>query len=231
MGKHRLSAIIRCMRRFQVITLFPEMMTGVFESSMLWKAQKDGVVALETVDLRQFGLGPRRQVDDTPYGGGDGMLLKPEPLFAAIEYAKQRDPSAQVVLMTPRGVRWKQPLAQQWAHDETCGYIFVCGRYEGYDERILTLVDRQVRVGDYVLTGGELPAMTIIDSVVRLLPGVLGGESSVEIESFSQGKTLEFPQYTRPAEYRGLRVPEVLLSGNHAAIAQWRDEHSIEAED
>ncbi len=231
MGKHRLSAIIRCMRRFQVITLFPEMMTGVFESSMLWKAQKDGVVALETVDLRQFGLGPRRQVDDTPYGGGDGMLLKPEPLFAAIEYAKQRDPSAQVVLMTPRGVRWKQPLAQQWAHDETCGYIFVCGRYEGYDERILTLVDRQVRVGDYVLTGGELPAMTIIDSVVRLLPGVLGGESSAEIESFSQGKTLEFPQYTRPAEYRGLRVPEVLLSGNHAAIAQWRDEHSIEAED
>lgn len=206
-------------------------MTGVFESSMLWKAQKDGVVALETVDLRQFGLGPRRQVDDTPYGGGDGMLLKPEPLFAAIEHAKQRDPSAQVVLMTPRGVRWKQPLAQQWAHDETCGYIFVCGRYEGYDERILTLVDRQVRVGDYVLTGGELPAMTIIDSVVRLLPGVLGGESSAEIESFSQGKTLEFPQYTRPAEYRGLRVPEVLLSGNHAAIAQWRDEHSIEAED
>jgi tRNA (guanine-N(1)-)-methyltransferase len=219
------------MRRFQVITLFPEMMTGVFESSMLWKAQKDGVVALETVDLRQFGLGPRRQVDDTPYGGGDGMLLKPEPLFAAIEHAKQRDLSAQVVLMTPRGVRWKQPLAQQWAHDETCGYIFVCGRYEGYDERILTLVDRQVRVGDYVLTGGELPAMTIIDSVVRLLPGVLGGESSAEIESFSQGKTLEFPQYTRPAEYRGLRVPEVLLSGNHAAIAQWRDEHSIEAED
>lgn len=207
------------------------MMTGVFESSMLWKAQKDGVVALETVDLRQFGLGPRRQVDDTPYGGGDGMLLKPEPLFAAIEHAKQRDPSAQVVLMTPRGVRWKQPLAQQWAHDETCGYIFVCGRYEGYDERILTLVDRQVRMGDYVLTGGELPAMTIIDSVVRLLPGVLGGESSAEIESFSQGKTLEFPQYTRPAEYRGLRVPEVLLSGNHAAIAQWRDEHSIEAED
>ena len=207
------------------------MMTGVFESSMLWKAQKDGVVALETVDLRQFGLGPRRQVDDTPYGGGDGMLLKPEPLFAAIEHAKQRDPSAQVVLMTPRGVRWKQPLAQQWAHDETCGYIFVCGRYEGYDERVLTLVDRQVRVGDYVLTGGELPAMTIIDSVVRLLPGVLGGESSAEIESFSQGKTLEFPQYTRPAEYRGLRVPEVLLSGNHAAIAQWRDEHSIEAED
>lgn len=219
------------MRRFQVITLFPEMMTGVFESSMLWKAQKDGVVALETVDLRQFGLGPRRQVDDTPYGGGDGMLLKPEPLFAAIEHAKQRDPSAQVVLMTPRGVRWKQPLAQQWAHDETCGYIFVCGRYEGYDERVLTLVDRQVRVGDYVLTGGELPAMTIIDSVVRLLPGVLGGESSAEIESFSQGKTLEFPQYTRPAEYRGLYVPEVLLSGNHAAIAQWRDEHSIEAED
>jgi len=217
------------MRKFQVITLFPEMFTGVFGSSMLWKAQKDGIVELSTIDLRQFGLGPRRHVDDTPYGGGDGMLLKPEPLFAAVEVAKKNDPEARVVLMTPRGQRWKQVLAKEWA-DDGRGYIFICGRYEGYDERIVTLVDEQVSVGDYVLTGGELPAMTIVDSIVRLIPGVLGGESSAEIESFSDGETLEFPQYTKPAEFRGMKVPEVLLSGNHAKIAEWRAEHSQKAE-
>ena len=218
------------MRKFQVITLFPEMFSGVFENSMMWKAQKDAIVELSTVNLRDFGLGPRKQVDDTPYGGGDGMLLKPEPLFAAIEAAKERDPGAKVVLMTPRGLRWKQPVAQDWA-DSGHGYIFVCGRYEGYDELVLSLVDLQVRVGDYVLTGGELPAMTIIDSVVRLIPGVLGGAESAAIESFSDGETLEFPQYTRPEEFRGMKVPEVLLSGNHGAIAQWRKEQSLNAED
>lgn len=219
------------MRKFQVITLFPEMFTGVFENSMMWKAQKDGIVELSTVDLREYGLGPRRQVDDTPYGGGDGMLLKPEPLFAAVEAARQNDPSAKVVLMTPRGVRWKQSLAQEWADDEETGYIFVCGRYEGYDERIMSLVDLQVRVGDYVLTGGELPAMTIIDSVVRLIPGVLGGAESAAIESFSDGETLEFPQYTRPEVFRDMRVPDVLLSGHHGEIAKWRAEHSLKAQD
>lgn len=213
------------MRKFQVITLFPEMFTGVFESSMMWKAQKDSIVDLSTINLRDFGLGPRRQVDDTPYGGGDGMLLKPEPLFAAIEKAKQNDPDAKVLLMTPRGDRWKQRLAQQYA-DVDQGYIFICGRYEGYDERILALVDTEVSVGDYVLTGGELPAMTIIDSIVRLIPGVLGGESSAEIESFSDGETLEFPQYTRPAEFRGMKVPDVLLNGHHGEIAKWRAENS-----
>jgi tRNA (guanine37-N1)-methyltransferase len=181
------------------------------------------------VNLRDFGLGPRKQVDDTPYGGGDGMLLKPEPLFAAVKDAKTWDPTAKVLLMTPRGQRWKQALAKEWA-DADQGYIFICGRYEGYDERIVSLVDEQVSVGDYVLTGGELPAMTIIDSIVRLLPNVLGGEMSAEIESFSDGKTLEFPQYTKPADFQGMKVPDVLLSGNHAAIAKWRAEHSIEAE-
>lgn len=217
------------MKKFQVVTLFPEMFEGVFNTSMLWKAQKEGLVAYSLVNLRDFGVGPRQQVDDTPYGGGDGMLLKPEPLFAAIEHAKAQDPTAKVVLMTPRGQRWKQALAQQWADSEH-GYIFVCGRYEGYDERIVSLVDEQVSVGDYVLTGGELPAMTIIDSISRLIPGVLGGEDSAAIESFSDGETLEFPQYTKPSEFRGMQVPEVLLSGNHAAIAKWREDNSFKAE-
>ncbi|OYX53488.1 tRNA (guanosine(37)-N1)-methyltransferase TrmD [Candidatus Saccharibacteria bacterium 32-50-13] len=217
------------MRKMQVITLFPEMFTGVFESSMMWKAQKDGIVQLSTINLREFGLGPRKQVDDTPYGGGDGMLLKPEPLFAAVEAAKANDPDAKVVLMTPRGQRWKQALAQQWS-ESGHGYIFICGRYEGYDERIVSLVDEQVSVGDYVLTGGELPAMTIIDSIVRLIPGVLGGAESAAIESFSDGETLEFPQYTRPEEFRGMKVPEVLLSGHHGEIAKWRQENSFKAE-
>jgi len=217
------------MKKIQVITLFPEMFDGVLNTSMLWKAQKEKAVEFLLVNLRDYGIGPRQQVDDTPYGGGDGMLLKPEPLFAAVEAAKANDPSAKVLLMTPRGQRWKQALAQEWADDER-GLIFICGRYEGYDERILTLVDEEVSVGDYVLTGGELPAMTIIDSIVRLLPGVLGGETSAEIESFSDGETLEFPQYTRPEEFRGMKVPEVLLSGHHGQIAKWRQEHSLKAE-
>lgn len=212
-----------------MITLFPEMLTGVFGSSMMWKAQKEGLVSLETIDLREFGLGPRRQVDDTPYGGGDGMLLMIEPLWKAVTHAKSQDPTAKVVIMTPRGTRWKQSLAQDFSEQEH-GYIFICGRYEGYDERIMELVDLELSVGDYVLTGGELPAMTIIDSIVRLLPGVLGGEQSAAIESFSDGETLEFPQYTRPAEFNGLQVPEILLSGNHAMIAEWRKKHSQKAE-
>jgi tRNA (guanine37-N1)-methyltransferase len=217
------------MRKFQVITLFPEMFTGVFENSMMWKAQKDGHAQLSTINLRDFGIGPRKQVDDTPYGGGDGMLLKPEPLFAAVREAKASDPGAKVVLLTPRGQRWKQHLAQEWS-DGGSGYIFICGRYEGYDERIVSLVDEQVSVGDYVLTGGELPAMTIIDSIVRLIPGVLGGAESATIESFSDGETLEFPQYTKPAEFDGLKVPDVLLSGNHAEIDKWRQENSFKAQ-
>lgn len=217
------------MKKIQVITLFPEMFEGVLHSSMMWKAQDKGAVSFELIDLREFGIGPRKQVDDTPYGGGDGMLLKPEPLFAAVEAAKENDPTAKVLLMTPRGRRWKQAVAQEYA-DADHGYIFICGRYEGYDERIVSLVDQQLSVGDYVLTGGELPAMTIIDSIVRLIPGVLGGEASAEIESFSDGETLEFPQYTKPSTFRDMEVPAVLLSGNHAAIDKWRSENSFKAE-
>lgn len=223
-GNNTQNAIITDMK-IQIITLFPDMFAGVLGSSMLWKAQDKGIVEYQTVDLRQFGLGQRRTVDDTPYGGGDGMLLRVDTLVAAIEYAKEQDPTAKVLLPTPRGKQYKQSDAKRLAADKT-GLILICPRYEGYDERVTQWVDEQFCLGPYVLTGGELPAMTIIDSVVRLLPGVLGGAESAEIESFQQDdQSVEFPQYTRPDEFRGLVVPEVLKSGNHAAIAQWRAEN------
>lgn len=217
------------MKKIQVITLFPEMFEGVLGNSMLWKAKDKGIAQYEFINLREFGLGPRKQVDDTPYGGGDGMLLKPEPLVAAIEQAKANDPDAIVMLPTPRGKVYKQSEAKELAADDR-GLIIVCPRYEGYDERVTKWVDRQFCIGSYVLTGGELPAMIVIDSVVRLLPGVLGGETSAEIESFQQDdENIEFPQYTRPEEFRGMQVPDVLLSGHHAEIAKWRAENGHKA--
>ena len=215
--------------KIQIISLFPEMFKAVLDQSMMFKAQKIGVVEFELIDLRQFGLGPRKQVDDTPYGGGDGMLLMIEPLMSAVEQAKANDPNTVVVLTSPKGQTFNQVMAEQLAQDGQAGrgLTFICGRYEGVDERIMTVVDRTISLGNFVLTGGELPVMTMIDAVVRLLPGVLGGEQSATIESFAGGENiLEFPQYTRPAEFRGLKVPEVLLSGNHAEIAKWRTENS-----
>lgn len=198
------------------------MFHGVLQSSMLWKASDRGIVEYEYIHLRNYGIGPRRQVDDTPYGGGDGMLLRPEPVVAAIEQARANDPSAKVLLPTPRGKAFRQSDAIELAAGGG-GLILVCPRYEGYDERITSWIDRQYCVGRYVLTGGELPAMTMIDAVVRLLPGVLGGESSTEIESFQQDdENIEFPQYTRPAVFRDIAVPEVLLNGHHAEILKWR---------
>jgi len=215
--------------KIQVITLFPEMFTGVLGNSMLWKAADRNIVQYEFINLREYGLGPRKQVDDTPYGGGDGMLLKPEPLVAAIEVAKKNDPTARVFLPTPRGKTYKQSDAKRLAADDR-GLIIICPRYEGYDERVTHWVDEQFCIGNYVLTGGELPAMILIDSVVRLLPGVLGGETSVEIESFQQDdENIEFPQYTRPAEFRDLPVPEVLLNGHHAEIAKWRADNEYKS--
>ena len=212
--------------KIQFISLFPEMFDGVLNSSMLFKAQKIGAVEFSHINLRDFGLGPRNQVDDVPYGGGDGMLLMIEPLHAAIEYAKNIDPSAKVLLPTPRGKLYKQSDAKRMATDAK-GLIIICPRYEGYDERVVSYVDEQYRIGNYVLTGGELPAMIIADSVVRLLPEVLGGETSAEIESFQQDDiTMEFPQYTRPEEYLDSKVPNVLLSGHHAEIKNWRKNHS-----
>ena len=207
--------------KISVITLFPEMFDKVFNQSMLWKAQDRKIVEFEIIDLRPFGLGLRHQVDDTPYGGGDGMLLKPEPIFAAVEDAKTRNPHAKVILMTPKGRIWDQARAAELANVEQ-DYIFICPHYEGYDERIVTLVDYQISIGKFILTGGEIPAMAVIDSIVRLIPGVLGGETSAEIESFSDGDNYEYPQYTRPEEFRGMKVPDILLSGNHGEIAKWR---------
>lgn len=210
--------------KIQIITLFPDMFPAVMNASMLWKAQQQGTVEFEYINLRDFGLGPRRQVDDIPYGGGDGMVLKPEPVVAAIEFAKQRSPHGQVILPTPRGQLYKQSQAKQFAAANQ-DLIFICPRYEGYDERITSFVDHTYCVGNYILTGGELPAMIIIDSIVRLLPGVLGGETSAQKESFqADDQTIEHPHYTRPEQFRGLKVPDVLLSGHHAKIANWRRE-------
>jgi len=212
--------------KIQIITLFPDMFPGVFNASMLWKAQDRKLVEISYIDLRQFGHGPRKQVDDTPYGGGDGMLLKVDPLVEAIELAKKNDPTAVVILPTPRGKTYKQSDSKRLAAAQN-GLIFICGRYEGYDERVTNWVDEQFSIGNYVLTGGELPTMVIADSVIRLIPGVLGGENSVEFESFQQDdNNIEFPQYTRPEEFRGLKVPDVLLSGHHAEIEKWRIQES-----
>ncbi|MDQ2973575.1 MAG: tRNA (guanosine(37)-N1)-methyltransferase TrmD [bacterium] len=209
--------------KIQIITLFPQMFEGVLNQSMLWKAQEQSAVEFELIDLRQFGLGPRKQVDDTPYGGGDGMLLMIEPLVKAIEFAKAKSANAKVLLPTPRGKLYRQSDAKNLAVSNE-DMIIICPRYEGYDERITSWVDEKYCIGNYVLTGGELPAMIIIDSVVRLLPGVLGGESSAEIESFQNDDTsIEFPQYTRPEEFMGMSVPTILLSGHHAEIEKWRN--------
>lgn len=219
------------MKTIQIITLLPEIFAPVLNSSMLWKAQKDQKVKFELLNLRDFGIGPRKQVDDTPYGGGDGMLLMIEPLMSAVRQAKMTDPSARVLLTSPRGQTFDQPTAERLAASEQ-GIILICGRYEGVDERIMSVVDEVVSLGDFVLTGGEIPAMAVVDAVTRLLPGVLGGETSAEIESFAHGtKILEFPQYTRPEVFEDLAVPAILLSGNHGQIAAWRAEHSINKAD
>ena len=215
--------------KFTIITLFKDALLPYLSTSMMWKASDKGVAEFNFVDLRDFGLGPHKSVDDTPYGGGDGMLLRCEPVFAAIEKVKQEDPTAKVILPTPAGRIWSQQIVREFAEKiETQTenhFIILCPHYEGYDERILTIVDYQISLGQFVLTGGELPALIMIDSIVRVLPGVLGGENSAIIESFSEGNTIEYPQYTKPAEFRGMKVPEILLSGHHAKIKEWRDAH------
>src|SRR4051812_43240332 len=170
--------------KIQIISLFPEMFEPVLNSSMLWKAQDKKLVEYQLINLRDYGIGPRKQVDDTPYSGGDGMVLRPEPLFKAVEKAKKTDPDAQVLLMTPRGDVFNQELAREFAATQA-GLIIICGHYEGYDERIVSLADLEISVGQFILTGGELPAMVVTDAVTRLIPGVLGGETSAEKESFS----------------------------------------------
>jgi tRNA (guanine37-N1)-methyltransferase len=200
---------------------------------MMWKAVDKGYAEFNFVNLREFGLGPHRSVDDTPYGGGDGMLMRCEPVFNAIESVKAKDPSAKAIVPTPAGEVWDQKKAAEFAASGTgrnAHYIIFCPHYEGYDERILSIIDYKFSLGKYVLTGGELPALIMIDSIVRLIPGVLGGEQSAEIESFSDGDNIEYPQYTKPYDFRGMTVPDILLSGNHGEIAKWRAEHSKKAD-
>jgi len=209
--------------KIDIITLFPDMFKGPFDMSMLWKAQDRGLVEIRIHDLRDYGLGERRTVDDTPYGGGPGMVLKPEPLFAAIVAAKVDRPDSPVVIMTPSGQPFRQATAEEFS--QLPGLILVCGHYEGFDERIYSLADHQLSIGDYVLTGGELPAMVVVDAISRLIPGVLGHEDSAADETFSHG-LLEYPHYTRPAEFRGMAVPQVLQNGNHAEIKKWRAEQA-----
>lgn len=210
----------------QVLSLFPEMFEGVFGSSILKKAQEQKRVQLDVINFREYSTQKHKQVDDYPYGGGAGMVLKPEPLFAAIEdiQSAKVQPS-RVILLCPQGERFDQKKAEELSKEQDL--IFICGHYEGYDERIREhLVTDELSLGDFVLTGGELAAMTVIDSVVRLLPDVLGNAVSHQEDSFSTG-LLEHPHYTRPAEFKGLKVPDVLLSGNHAKIERWRREESL----
>lgn len=216
--------------KFTIISLFSDALDPYLNSSMMWKAKEKGIAEFDFVDLREFGLGAHKSVDDTPYGGGDGMLLMCEPVFNAIESVKKNSPNAKVILPTPAGQTWHQGIVRNFVERINTGeedhYIILCPHYEGYDERILTIVDYKISLGHFVLTGGELPALIVIDSIVRLLPGVLGGENSAIIESFSEENTIEYPQYTKPADFRGMQVPEVLLSGHHAKIAEWRKAHS-----
>ncbi|WP_278925737.1 tRNA (guanosine(37)-N1)-methyltransferase TrmD [Staphylococcus auricularis] len=210
--------------RIDYLTLFPEMFDGVLNSSILKRAQDKDMLSVRTINFRDYAENKHNQVDDYPFGGGQGMVLKPEPIFNAMQ-AIEKTPDTRVVLMCPQGKPFDQQLAQSLSESEHI--VFICGHYEGYDERIREqLVTDEISIGDYVLTGGELPAMTMTDAIVRLLPGVLGNQQSHEDDSFQDG-LLEFPQYTRPREYGDLKVPDVLLSGNHAKIEAWRHEQKL----
>lgn len=210
--------------KIDVLSLFPEMFSGVFDQSILKKAQGEGNVSFRVTDFREFTENKHKKVDDYPYGGGEGMVLMPQPIFDAVETLSS-DQKPRIVLLSPQGEPYSQKKAQEFAKEPHL--MFICGHYEGYDERIREqLADDEISIGDYVLTGGELAAMVVIDSVVRLLPGVLGNEQSHQNDSFSDG-LLEYPHYTRPAEFRGLKVPDVLLSGHHGRIEEWRHCQSL----
>ncbi len=211
--------------KIDLLTLFPGMFHGPFSESILKHATDKGLIDVSIHNIRDFALDRHRVTDDYPYGGGDGMVMKVEPLAACIEAVRTRRPSSRVLLTTPRGKLLNQDMARELAGED--GLIIICGRYEGIDERVRELfVDTEVSIGDFVLTGGEPAAMVIVDAVARLLPGVLGSDESAENDSFSDG-LLEYPQYTRPPEFRGLTVPPVLLSGNHREIARWRRRESL----
>ncbi len=210
---------------FDVLTLFPAMFATPMDESILGRAIRSQLMDLNIHNLRDWAEGKHLQVDDSPYGGGDGMVMKPEPVGRALDTLREAAPNSRVLLMTPQGQPFDQGHAKRLAHEE--GLIFLCGRYAGFDERIRqSMVDEEFSLGDFVLTGGELPAMVMIDAISRHLPGVLGNTTSAETDSFADG-LLEFPQYTRPADYQGMKVPDVLLSGDHGKIACWRREQQL----
>ena len=210
--------------RIDILTLFPKICEGALAESMMKRAQEKGLADLRVHNIRDWATSKHLTADDAPYGGGQGMVMKCEPIFAAVEAF--RTPESKVLLMTPAGRLFRQPLAAQYATERHI--ILLCGHYEGIDQRVIDhLVDDEISIGDYVLTNGALAALVVTDAIVRLLPGVLGNEASAEEDSFSDG-LLEYPHYTRPVEFRGWRVPEILLSGHHAAIAQWRKEKALE---
>ncbi len=210
---------------FDVLTLFPDMFSSPLRESILARAIKQELLQVQTHNLRDWAEGKHLSTDDAPYGGGDGMVMKPEPITRAVADLKRKSPGAKVIMMSPQGVPFRQQHAAALAAEP--GLIFLCGRYAGFDERVRqTLVDAEFSIGDFVLTGGELPAMVMIDAISRHLPGVLGSSDSVGNDSFSDG-LLESPQYTRPAVFDGMAVPEVLLSGDHGKVASWRREQQL----
>ncbi|WP_445248130.1 tRNA (guanosine(37)-N1)-methyltransferase TrmD [Microcoleus sp. OTE_8_concoct_300] len=211
--------------RFDVVTLFPEFFRAPLESGLMGKALAKKIAEVNFVNPRDFTTDKHQRVDDEPYGGGVGMLMKPEPIFAAVESLPVL-PSREVILLTPQGEPMQQAMFRELAADRD-QLVLICGHYEGVDDRVLHLVTREVSLGDFVLTGGEIPALALINGVLRLLRGTVAKEDSLKFESFEDG-LLDYPQYTRPADFRGLKVPDVLLSGNHAEIARWRREQQIE---
>ena len=208
--------------KIDVLTLFPEMFVGPLDFSMVKRAREAGLLNLRVINLRDYTHDRHKTVDDKPFGGGPGMLLKPEPIFEAVENLANE--KTRVLLLTPSGRKFTQQIARELSQQEHL--LFLCGAYEGFDERVRTLAQDELSIGDFVLTNGALPAMLMIDAVTRLLPGVLGDEQSPVDESFTNG-LLEYPHYTRPAEFRGMKVPDVLLSGNHAEIEKWRREEAL----
>lgn len=213
--------------RFLFITLFPEQIEQAASHSIMQRAASKGLIEVSCINPRDFTYDNHRTVDDTPFGGGAGMVLKPEPMVAAIRKAKEQLPNARVIAMCPGGRTLKQSIVEEYAHSGQ-DFIFVCGHYEGFDERIFHWVDEKLSIGDYVLTGGEMPALIVMDAISRFIPGVLGKLVSAEEDSFSTG-LLEYPQYTRPVNFEGMEVPEVLRSGNHALINDWRLQQSLKA--
>lgn len=210
---------------FDIVTLFPEMFSGPFDHSIIKRAQDNNLVSINYYNLRDFAVDERGTVDDRPYGGGVGMVLMVEPVFKALQaISKSQIPNSKIILLDPRGEKFSQKKAREFSELEQL--TLICGRYEGIDERVREhLVDEAISVGDYVLTGGEIPAMVIVDAVTRLLPGVLEKPEATKLESFSEENVLEHPQYTRPEEFNGWKVPEILLSGHHGKIKTWRERH------